>query len=362
MKIAFIISSLGYGGASKMMAFVANSLAQLTSNEVYILVYENNNIIQPINKNINLILMKKIHTQKVIRRFQQLFSVYKHIKIIRPDILISFLNFPNLYAIIIGNYLKIPVIISERGDPYQRKGTKDKFFDIAYNWADGAVFQTDTAKEYFNKKIQSKSVVIPNPVLHNRSNKTYNNNISNHEIIFIGRFELKQKRQDIMLYAFAEVLKHYPDARLKFYGTGKDEIKIKELAHKLSIYEKVFFMGYTSNINEVLLESEVYVLTSDYEGIPNTLIEAMALGMPVIATDCSPGGARLLVQNNKNGIIVNKGDYKAIANGIVKVFSSPEFKLSISQNALSITDTYSEDIISSMWIEYINKIYERHAD
>ena len=70
-----------------MMAFVANSLAQLTSNEVYILVYENNNIIQPINKNINLILMKKIHTQKVIRRFQQLFSVYKHIKIIRRIIM-----------------------------------------------------------------------------------------------------------------------------------------------------------------------------------------------------------------------------------------------------------------------------------
>ena len=155
------------------------------------------------------------------------------------------------------------------------------------------------------------------------------------------------KNQAALLEVFRIVQKVIPFSKLLLIGPDHTDGKFKKNICDKGMEKDVLLLGWRDDIPELLSSSDIYVASSRSEGLGLNLIEAMALGMPVITTDCSPGGARLLVQNNKNGILVNKGDYKAIANGIVKVFSSPEFKLSISQNALSITDTYSEDIISS---------------
>lgn len=352
MKILFIIPFLSYGGAEKMIAFAANTLVK-QNHKVNILLYKGVPIQQIIDDKIQII-NEKIIDSGSFKHLKIIRQLYKKIKKNRPDIIISFLTFPNFYSVIIGKLLGIPVIISERGNPYLKKGFKDKFIYNIFNYADGAVFQTEGAKCYFGKSLQKRSCVIPNPVVKKPYRYKYNTSIDNHEIVFVARFENVQKRQDLMIEAFEIILKQYPDAKLKFYGTGEDEDMIKQLVSNKHL-NNIFFMGYTNKPEEEMVKSEVFVLTSDYEGIPNSLIEAMSVGMPVISTDCDPGGARMLIENRINGLLVKKGNSQEIANAVITIFSDNNLRNKLSQNAYRICEKYSEEVIANKWIEYINK-------
>lgn len=357
MKILFIVSGLGYGGAMKNLVFIANSLADIY--DVNILIYENKDILQPVRQEIKLYFTDRHSNKKIIKRIRDIYEIFIRVKKIRPDIIISFLNFPNLYSIIVGKLLSIPVIISERGDPFQRLKTFDHFFDFFFNTANGAVFQTEEALSYFGKKLQAKSTVIANPIIKRTECIKYTVNDS-HIISFVGRFEIKQKRQDIMVDAFRIVKKEYPDAKLIFYGTGEDEHIIKQMVHKYELNDSVSFLGYVAKPEREIIKSEVFVMTSDYEGIPNALIEAMMLGMPVISTDCSPGGARLLIHNEKNGLLVAKGNVSAIASAIIRVFSSQELKYTISHNAVDLCNEFAPEVIILKWRKYILNTYNSY--
>lgn len=350
MKIVFVTSTLGYGGAAKMLSFVANNI-QNTDNEVHVIGYSCNESIAIFDKNVHLHLLGS--SLKDSGHIKKIMTLYKKIKDIAPDLIVSFLTFPNMYSVLVGNMLRIPVIISERGNPYVAIGKKMKIIYSIINWANGAVFQTEGAKSFFSKRLQKKSVVIPNPVVKRNNNVSYNIDCNNHEIVFVGRLENKQKRLDVLFDALKFVLGDYPDAKLLIYGSGEDEQMLKEMSSRLDYGESIKFMGSTSDPENAMAQSEVYVISSDYEGIPNSLIEAMSIGMPVIATDCDPGGARLLIQDGSNGFLVPKGDFVAISSKIKEIFTNNNLKKAFSNNAKSICETYSIEKVKNKWKDYI---------
>ena len=206
-----------------------------------------------------------------------------------PNVIVSFLPMPNTLAILCGKRLHIPVIISERADPYQSLSKIDRINHFIYGFADGAVFQTDGAKEFYQKRLQKNSVVIPNPVIIPENCPVHDCTKVNKEIVCVGRFENKQKRQDLAIKAMAIIHQKHPEYKMIFWGDGGDLEQTKKLAIEMNIDDCVKFAGVTNNVLRDINRSEIYLLTSDYEGIPNTLIEAMSIGMPCVSTDCSPG-------------------------------------------------------------------------
>ena len=354
MKVLFLNQTFGYGGAAKMMAFVANALSK-NNHEVTALLYKGSEIQQRLESNIKVI-NRNFESQGKLKHLKLINRLKKVVKEENPDVIVSFLTFPNFYATIIGHLLRIPVIISERGNPFLVKGVKDSMIYKCFNLANGAVFQTDGAKSYFGKGLQERSCVIPNPVVRKNKNIRFDLSTDNHEIVFVARFENKQKRQDLMLEALEKVVSTYPDTILRFYGTGDDMPKIEEMVRNKQLEKHVRFMGYTNTPEEVMLKSEVFVLTSDYEGIPNTLIEAMSIGMPVVSTDCDPGGARMLIEDGVNGLIVRKNNAQEIADAIIRVFSDIDLRQKMSREAYKITEKYTEKIIFSKWVKYITHI------
>lgn len=350
MVITFITSFLGYGGAAKMLSFVANNMSR-SKHEIHVIAYSCTNPVPSFDNNIQLYLMGD--ALKGCGHLKILKALNKIIKEISPDLIVSFLTFPNVYSVLLGKLRDVPVVISERGNPYVSKGFKMKIIYGIINHANGAVFQTDGAKSFFSKKLQKKSVVIPNPVVKRNSAVEYNLECDNHELVFVGRLENVQKRVDLLFDALGYVIKVFPDAKLVVYGSGDDEQKLKESSLSFDYSDNIIFMGATSDPEKAMVQSEVYVISSDYEGIPNSLIEAMSIGMPVVATDCDPGGARLLIQNEVNGFIVPKGDSKAIAEKVICLFSNKEMRISFSERAKEITNTYSEAKIKGMWEDYL---------
>lgn len=356
VKILFVINKLGYGGAEKMLTFLANKLSQKDSSfNVVVYTFESDTVYYKLDENVRYIPEKRIFKTRKIRRFVHFLQISNVIHKEKPSVVISFLSNPNMLSILATRLSRTSVIISERGDPYQAKGLLNAFVRYLYNFSDGAVFQTDGAKDYYCRALQKKSCVIPNPVTFTNKDIEEKPKKRN-EIAFVARFELRQKRQDIMLFAFKKVVEIFPDVKLIFYGDGPDEQKVKDLSQQLNLSANVEFAGLVQDVRAVIEKSKIFVLTSDYEGIPNALIEAMAIGLPVVSTDCSPGGAKMLIETNVNGILVPIGDIDAIANAVLFLLSNPQIAEQYGLEATKIISKFAPTNIIDMWEQYVEKI------
>ena len=354
MKILFISTSLGYGGAAKILSSIANHLAD-KGNEVVVCNFNFSPTVQQISAHIRVIDMPK-YTKKGIKRFQQLNFVCKTMKLEKPDVAISFLQFPNFYSVIAGKMTKTPTIVSERGDPYMVTNKIEKWMYSKYYLATGAVFQTEMARDYFSPKLREKSVVIANPVILKDDSIFVDYEKSEKSIAFSARFAVVQKRQDVMLDAFKLVLEKHPGYILKFFGDGPDEQKMKDYARDLGISDNVCFCGMSKQVLKDISSSELFVLSSDYEGIPNALIEAMSIGLPCVSTDCSPGGARILINNEENGLIVPCGDPAKLADAICRMIEDREFAVKCGKKAVEVRERFSQKKILDDWEKYIKQI------
>ena len=152
------------------------------------------------------------------------------------------------------------------------------------------------------------------------------------------------------------VTKELPEYELVIYGVGPTQSKCIELAEKLGISNKIDFAGFANNIKEKIRKSALFVLPSDYEGIPNALMEAMALGIPCVATDCRGGGVKLLIDNNKNGIIVSPNSPKEMAAAMKEVLTNKRLSRQLSSNGAIFMKEFHPTMIYGMWRKYIDKI------
>ncbi len=360
IKVLFIADNLSYGGAQKIITFVANNI----DRNIFKVNVLNENcdipIARPLNNDIKVYGHSK-YCRRFFRRFQELTFLISLIKETNPDVLISFLDMPNFITTFAGCITHKPVIISERGDPGQKQTKLDKLIRLFENNASGAVFQTEGAKAYYPKKLQSKSVIIPNPVIPIKLSEEFVYNDKPSKIVSVGRFENAQKRQDLIVKAFAIVVKEKKNAYLNFYGSGPDCERIKKLVNELGISDNVFFYGRTKNTLEDMLVNDIYVLSSDYEGIPNTLIEAMSIGMPCVASDCTPGGARFLIKNGYNGLLIKKNSIEELSKAILFMIDNPKLAKQYGINAKQILNDFKPETIVKMWDNYILSIYNARS-
>jgi len=351
-RILFITPLLNYGGAAKMLAALANYLAS-QDYIVYIYTYERNVINQPLDTKIVHIKYRRQFKLRGFRRLMQTIDIRKTIRDFAPDFVISFTDYPNLLTLLASIGINVPVVISERGNPYiSSKGWFHRFKRYMYRFADGIVFQTEGARAFYCKSIQKKSTIIPNPVL--PPDIDFQGIVDRkNEIVSVGRFETFTKRQDLLIKAFKKVLDKFPETKLVFYGDGPDQKKVEAMVHEIGIDNNVVFAGVTTSIYESIRLSKIFVLSSDYEGIPNALIEAMSVGLPCVSTDCSPGGARILIDHMKNGILVPCGDADALADAIIMLLGNKNLSDQIGAEAKKIIKKFEPERIYGLWKEFI---------
>lgn len=355
MKIVFFTDKISYSGASKIICWLANKITN-DNSDVTLITHIDTEDQKNIDKKIKRIKLKNKDKNKIIHGIKTIINLHKIIKKEKPDICIGFLPTECLYLLIASRFCKTKVIVCERSDPYFEKSFIANLGRFFFRYADGAVFQTNGAKEFFSKKIQDKSIIIPNPAFINK--KQIQKIEKKYELSTSGRLFIKQKRQDILLRAFKLVADKDKNIKLKIYGDGPDLKYLKELSKELNIEKKVFFEGKVNNIEEKISASKIFILTSDYEGIPNSIIEAFQVGLPVISTDCSPGGASFLIKNDINGYIVPIQDYQELSKKILKLLNNDILLNKMSKNNLIKIQEFDENKIYIMWKKYIKRIYK----
>ena len=352
MKILFLNTNIDYAGATKIMLWLAGKLAD-DGHIVTFLTYRDAVERRPIPKGVDHIhiqLETSGHSLRgVVYSVQRL---RRYIKATNYDLGIAFLSPSHLRLSLAAIGTTMKVLISQRGDPYQSHNSRSfmlRLCNYAFKRADMYVFQTPQAMAFYNKTIQSRGVVIPNPV---KPLKRTCERRPDNRIVNVARLDINQKRQDLLIDAFKIISQHYPELSLHFYGDGDDEKELKKLAIG---QDRIYFEGVTSDVVEDIQNARLFVLSSDFEGIPNALIEAMSLGVPCISTRCSPGGAELLITDGKNGLLAPCGDARVLSEIIMRFLEDSHFAEKCGMEAKKIEETFSEERIFHLWTEFISK-------
>lgn len=362
-KILFLTTGLGFGGAEKMLTYVANQLC-LRGHRIGIINLNSvpgylNQHKQSLNNQIEIFNVS--NRGSGIKRYKDdLKDSLRYARKFRPDVIIGFAERPNLLAKLIADIIKKPSIMSERGDPNRtngRRGIANRIVAYIIDQSSGGVFQTEGAQKFFGKKLQKKSVIIPNPIFVN-SQFEYKAAESKKIVVSVGRLDNEQKRYDIMLKAFKEFYKKHSEYSLNIYGDGSDKDQIENMIYELNLNECVVLKGVSSNPVKDIAGAGMFLITSDYEGISNSLLEAMAVGLPCVSTDHTPGGARLLIQDHENGLLAPVGDYMKIADCMCEFVENPLLADRCGKNAKNVQIRFEPKRIIDMWEDYIMKVCE----
>lgn len=348
MKIIFVIENLLSGGAERVSANLANELS--IENEVYMLTYTSNKVEYLLKKEVRRINSNILKTGRVSNIKERIAFLKHTINSIRPNIVIS-LGMPKTQFILSVLLYRSPykLILSERNDPVMFPKSKlDRCLrKIAYTLADVVVFQTSGARDYFNKHIVRKSKIIPNPIDENLPIP----HVGDREKTIVTFCRLSsQKNLHLLLKSFSLINREFSDYKLLIYGEGELKQNLIEYSKELGVYNQVEFKGYSSNIHEEILYSSLFVSSSDYEGISNSMMEALGIGLPCVCTDCPPGGAKSVIKNYYNGILVPVKDPIKLANAMKKVISDNELKKNLSLHASEVRECYSIKRIAGQWL------------
>lgn len=352
MRIFMLIKWLHNSGAPKMFMWLANTFAK-RGHDVMVCTYHNHyeGMLSPLVKHVDFTDEERGFWGRIKR-------IRGIVKEFDADVSISFLLDANVYNMFACYRLRTKSIVCERNDPFKPHYWKLKFWKPWFRLADGAVFQLPKVAEYYSC-IKGETVVIPNPIIERPHERCLPFSEREKIIVAHGRIDIEQKRQDLLIMAFALLHHVFPDYILSIYGSGndKDVAKVKDLVSQLKLSSSVRLEGETKNPLEAIKNARVWVMTSDFEGIPNALIEAMSIGLPCVATDCSPGGARLLIDNEKNGFVVPRGDYRAVYQKMRYLIEHTDEAEKMGMEALHIAERFVPEDIAKQWESYCKKIH-----
>ena len=358
-KIAFHLNCLEQGGAERVVTNLANRFAEegyqvLIATEWY---GENEFQIDERVKRVHVGLREGDEKKnRLVKFWLRIKYLNRFLKEEKPDILIPFARKALYRGLTAAYFMKVPVLISIRTDP---TGHYDRRFDkiqipVLFPRADGCVFQTEGARDFFAPRLQDNSRIILNPI-HDKYIGVPKPEKRTKSVVQSGRL-VDFKNQPMLIRAFAKVHEKHPDYDLKIYGGDSfDGTKaiLENLIEELHAQDYVHLMGASDSLDKELADAAVYAFTSDWEGLPNALMEAMALGLPIVATDCPCGGPRTIMTNEVDGLLIPIKNEQALVDGINRLIENPELAERLGERARKIADKANGQAVFEQWRDYI---------
>lgn len=365
-KIVFHLNCLEQGGAERVVTNLANRFASEGYQVIIATEWhgEDEFQIDPEVRRVHVGLRegdeKKNHIIQFLLRIKYL---RQFIKEENPDILIPFARKALYRGLTAAYFIKIPVLISVRTDPSQHYYRFSDKLQIRFLFprTDGCVFQTEGAREYFAPRLQDNSRIILNPI-----NDKYigvpEPEKRNKTVVQSGRL-VDFKNQPMLVRAFVKVHEKHPDYDLKIYGgdsfDGTKEI-LENLIRENKAQEYIHLMGASDSLEKDLADAALFAFTSDWEGLPNALMEAMALGLPIVATDCPCGGPRTIMTHEVDGLLIPIKDEQALADGINRLIENPELAWQLGRQARKIAERANSRVVFEQWRDYIEELCDKY--
>lgn len=351
-EIVFVTVSMGGGGTERVISILANYYANI-GKKVTILMIADDRVEYKLDNRVRVESVAGATGGNLQARIERVLKLRKYIKKQKNVDVIAMGTVTAMFTLLATVGLPNDIVISERNDPnrlnHRPIGRGIKLLrNFLYRRAKVIVFQTEYVKEFFPQNLVKKSVVIPNPLPGDLPDidKTV---VREKTIITAGRLT-EQKNQELLIRAFKRIIEKYPDYILKIYGRGEKEKELLGIIEENHLEEKAYLKGFSDNLYQELSYGGIYVSSSNWEGISNSLAEALAMGIPTIATDCPMWGSRMLIDDGKNGLLVPVEDEDALVNAIENLISDDSLRSKISMNAGETRETLSEGKIAEKWL------------
>ena len=357
--ITIVTRSMFGGGAERVIAELAKYISK-KNIKCTIITIDDEEVFYDIPSQVEIYAIGIKSKNKIIDKILKYKEVRRYTKVLKSDIVLSLPEDIGIYVIPAMLGTGIPVVVSERNNPWVMPWKKESRImrKIFYPFAQGFIFQTEYAKNFFPKNIRKKGIILPNPLDLNRIPEPWDGKCCK-QVIGAGRLD-SQKNFPLLIRAFSKFNKIHPEYTLIIYGEGQLKEELEELADSCIPKNNYRFPGKTPNLLEKMREGAMFVLTSDYEGMPNVLIEAMSLGMPVISTDCPSGGPAEMIEDGKNGLLVTVGDIDELNEAMCKIANSKTFSIKIGEEAKKIKEILDSNIVADQWIKYLQEIYDKN--
>ena len=365
-KILFHINCLEHGGAERVVSNLANRFAS-DDYEVIVATEWIGENEYPLDPKIRHEMIGITEEESSKGRASQYLLRIRHLKdCIRrynPDIVIAFAHLAIYRALMATWNMKVPVLISVRTNPIGHyDGRIDRYMlPLLFPRAAGYVFQTTGQRDYFSRYLRSEPRIILNP-LSTKYIDVAPPSSRRKVVVQSGRI-VDFKYQPMLVDAFMDVHSKYPDWSLEIYGGDSGDGTWEILTEKIQNYSAAGFirlMGDSDNLEHDLNDAGLYAFSSEWEGLPNALMEAMALGLPIVSTDCPCGGPATLITDGTDGLLVPIKNKDALAEGMCKLIEDRDLAESLGQNARKIIERAHPDIVHELWADYIEEIITKY--
>lgn len=350
-RIAFVTRVLSSGGAEMVLGQIVNACAR-QGMECLLLTTWPNKTVPQFHPNVKVAELEDAGPgmKGKIRQYAQ---ARRMIREFGAELVLSMPEDIGIYVIPAMLGTGIPVVVSERNNPWvmpYKKVTR-LLRRLVYPFADGLIFQTERAASFFPRHQQKKGIILPNPLDVSRLPEAYAGEREK-IVVSAGRLD-DQKNFPLLIESFALFHKDHPDYRLVIYGEGDRREELEKKASALLPTGSWSLPGRVEDLPRRISRCGIFALSSDYEGVPNVLIEAMAVGTPSVSTDCAPGGAAALIRNGENGLLVPVGDAEALARGLAHMADHPEDAQRMGREATKLRHTLDAEKVTTQWLDYL---------
>ena len=351
-KLAIVTRNMGAGGAERVIAQLLSAWVRKGISCTLISVHPGT-LFYDIPEQVTYLPIPEFSTGHYRNKMQNYRYLRKLLKTRKLDVILSLPEDIGIFVVLAMLGTGIPVVVSERNNPWVMPDRKITRFlrRIAYPFARGLIFQTKEAAAFFPEFQRKKGIVLPNPLDLSRLPEPYAGERSR-TVVSAGRLE-EQKNFPLLIRAFAEFHKTHPDYSLILYGEGRRRAELERLAGQCLPSGSWSMPGNVDYLPYRISRCGIFALSSDYEGIPNVLIEAMAVGTPVVSTDCAPGGAASLLRDGENGRLVPVGNVRALAEGMAFLADHPSETAAMAEKARTIRTALDAEKISEDWLSYL---------
>ena len=357
-KIIFAIDTIGSGGAERVMATLASYMAA-KGHEAIMVNADSSEPFYPIDNRVSLQKMnlkwdesgRAAMIKRMIKKYKYLKTLFKKEK---PDVVLAFLYNMEIPAILAALRTRTKIVVSVRNSVQYYPNYVQLFRRIFYPHIKGVVFQSAAVQHAHPFNMLKNSRVIMNPLMGTIQSKMVPVDYKNRKqwIINVARL-MPQKNQALLINAYARICEKYPEMELHIFGEGKLRKDLEKLIDDLNLDDRVFLEG---NVPDAIIknrDAKLFVMSSDHEGFPNALVEAMVCGIPSLSTKFDTGVAEDFIRDGENGFLCEAGNLQDMEKQIMKALDMGERLQDISERACNLFDVVSTERVCREWERYL---------
>jgi GalNAc-alpha-(1->4)-GalNAc-alpha-(1->3)-diNAcBac-PP-undecaprenol alpha-1,4-N-acetyl-D-galactosaminyltransferase len=355
MKIALTIASLGSGGAERVMSLLANHWAERGDDVTLITLQTTAADAYVLDPRVARVALGLVEDSTGLagalsNNRRRLSALRSAIKRSGAQAVVSFEECTNVLAILATRGLGVRLVVSERTDPTVHNVGRvwNALRRLTYPLADALVVQTARLLPWARRAMLRSAAAhaIPNPLRQLKRVREPRQGGSGRIVVALGRL-WPEKGHAVLIRAFAALAPEFQEWRLVIVGDGPEHGALRALADSLGVLDRVALTGWMDTPEEALATSDVFVMSSRYEGFSNALLEAMGVGLPVVSTAC--GGSEEMIEHGVNGYVVAIDDAAGLAGAMRILMADAQLRERIGAAAAAASRRYTMQTIIPMW-------------